>query len=250
MCAKLGLVSISFRDHTPREILESMRRCGLKYIEWGSDVHAPTNKAAQIAALTKEYGVACCSYGTYFRLGTTPIEELEQYISAAKTLGTNILRLWCGSKDSEDYTDEEKKSLFASCKEAAEIAERSGVILCMECHNNTFTNRKEAAYMLMRAVDSENFRMYWQPNQYGTEEENLAYAALLSPYTVHLHVFNWKASGKYPLREAIAQWQNYLACFPADRYCLLEFMPDNRMESLVEEVQALREIVNGTDIFV
>lgn len=245
MCAKLGLVSISFRGHTPREILEAMKQSGLIYIEWGSDVHAPVEKAAEVAALTREYGMVCSSYGTYFRLGTTPLEDLEAYIAAAKTLGTNVLRLWCGSKNSEDYTEEEREALFAVCREAAAMAQRSGVVLCMECHNNTFTNQKEAAYMLMQAVNSKHFRMYWQPNQYRTEEENLKYAALLAPFTEHLHVFNWEGTEKYPLGEAVAQWQKYLACFSGDRCCLLEFMPDDRLESLAEEARALKEIVNG-----
>ena len=39
--SKLGLVSVSFRGHTPREILEEMKKVGLSCIEWGSDVHAP-----------------------------------------------------------------------------------------------------------------------------------------------------------------------------------------------------------------
>ena len=61
MHEKLGLVSISFRHHTPREILETMKSCGLRYIEWGSDVHAPAEKAEEVAALTKEFGIECCS---------------------------------------------------------------------------------------------------------------------------------------------------------------------------------------------
>ena len=36
-----GLVSISFRGHTPEEILKAMAQAGLDRIEWGSDVHAP-----------------------------------------------------------------------------------------------------------------------------------------------------------------------------------------------------------------
>ena len=35
----LGLCSISFRKHTPEEILRAMKEVGLSVIEWGSDVH-------------------------------------------------------------------------------------------------------------------------------------------------------------------------------------------------------------------
>ena len=91
-------------------------------------------------------------------------------------------------------------------------------------------------------MDSQAFRMYWQPNQYRTEEENLNYAKLLAPYTVNIHVFNWKGKEKYPLREAKDIWRTYLTCF-GDNALLLEFMPDGRLETLETEAAALREIV-------
>ena len=244
MGAKCGLVSISFRQHTPEEILSAMQQAGLAVIEWGSDVHAPCTdlgRLQEIAALQQKYGITCSSYGTYFRIGVTPAEELPQYIAAAKMLGTNILRLWCGTKNYDLFTAEEKEVLFAECKRLAKIAEKEQVILCMECHNNTFTNVKEGALELMKAVNSEVFCMYWQPNQNRTLQENVAYASLLSPYTKHLHVFNWKGTEKYPLHLATDTWKQYLDCYPAcaDRALLLEFMPDNRLESLAEEAKAL-----------
>lgn len=239
---KLGLVSVSFRDHSPQQILEAMEDCGLAYIEWGSDIHAPVERAEQIAALQRQYGITCCSYGTYFRLGTTPIAELEGYIRAAKCLGTTILRLWCGIKNSGDYTPQEKETLFVQCRAAARMAEEAQVTLCMECHNNTFTDRKEAALELMQAVASPHFRMYWQPSQLRTEQENLAYARLLAPYTLHLHVFNWKGKEKYPLLDAGETWREYLACFEGTHTLLLEFMPDGRLETLKQEAAALKEI--------
>lgn len=238
---KYGLVSVSFRKHSPEEILQAMQKAGLTCIEWGSDVHCPPEKAEEIAALQARYGITCCSYGTYFRLGVTPMEELPGYIAAAKTLGTDIIRLWCGNKDANEYTPAEKAALFDACKTAANIAENSGVVLCMECHISTYTNAKESALELMQAIASPNFRMYWQPNQYVSAEENLAYAKLLSPYTVHLHVFNWYRDKKFPLEEATDIWKQYLAFFERDKHLLLEFMPDGRLETLLPEANAMKE---------
>lgn len=238
----LGLCSVSFRKHAAEDILRAMQSAGLSCIEWGSDVHCPPEKAKEIAELQTQYGIKCCSYGTYFRLGVMPIGELEQYIKAARILGTDVLRLWCGDKDSQDYTESEKSALFAACKAAAEIAEAEGVTLCMECHVNTYTNTKESALELMRSVASSHFRMYWQPNQYVPKEENLAYAKLLAPYTVHLHVFNWNGEEKYPLLDAKDIWRKYLACFSGDKALLLEFMPDGKLETLARETLALKEI--------
>jgi len=89
--------------------------------------------------------------------------------------------------------------------------------------------------------------MYWQPNQLRTVEENLAYAKLLAPYTVHIHVFNWncpdgKTLEKYSLAEAVDTWKDYMAHFPGEHGMLLEFMPDNNIASLNTEAAALRLI--------
>lgn len=241
----LGLVSVSFRQSTPKEILDAMMGAGLTFIEWGSDVHAPacdTEKIREIAALQKEYGVTCSSYGTYFRLGETPLCELDEHIRAAKILGTAVLRLWCGRKSGADMTERERNELLEECKKAADAAERGGVTLCMECHKNTFTESPEDAVCLMKAVDSPRFRMYWQPFQWQTAEENIKNAKKLSAYAEHIHVFNWKGSEKFPLCEAVEEWRGYLAEFSSPRTLLLEFMPNGSLDELKSEANALKSI--------
>lgn len=250
MSFNFGLCSVSFRENTPEKILQAMKEAGLSHIEWGSDVHCPPEKAMQIAVLQKQYGIKCCSYGTYFRLGVTPICELEKYVKAAKTLGADALRLWCGDKNSEDYSTEQKDILFGECRAAAKIAEAEGMTLCMECHNQTYTNTKESATELMKAVNSGHFRMYWQPNQFRSEAENIEYAKLISDITVNIHVFNWKGTEKYPLKDAKDIWKKYLNCFDNSKNLLLEFMPDDKIESLKSEAEALKEIANEKNLFV
>lgn len=237
-----GLVSISFRKLSPEEVISAAAAVGLKAIEWGSDVHAPRDQAdklAEIVQLQKKYGLQCCSYGTYFYFGRDPVDQLPSYIAAAKALGTDILRLWCGTKSPADYTQEEKEALFADCRAAAKIAEESGVTLCMECHIRTFTETKESALELMTAVGSPAFRMYWQPNQYRSIEENIEYARALRDYIDHIHVFQWKGTNMYPLAEGIDEWRSYLKEIPGEHMLLLEFMPDHKVESLPAEAQAL-----------
>ena len=246
---RLGLVSVSFRAHSPEEILRATRAAGLSCIEWGSDVHAPYTDAERLrglAALQREYGIECSSYGTYFRLGETPISELPLYISAAKILGTDILRLWCGTGSGADYGDAERETLFSECRRAAELAREMGVTLCMECHRRTFTERKEDVVELMEAVGSPHFRMYWQPFQWLSAAESLAVARTVAPYAEHLHVFNWRGAEKLPLCDAVEEWRAYLSVLPPMRTLLLEFMPDGRLETLPREAEALRAIASGS----
>ncbi len=244
----LGLVSVSFRQNSPKEILSAMKKTPLTCIEWGSDIHAPcrdTEKLKELVKLQKEYGINCCSYGTYFRLGTDNLCELESYANAAKILGTTILRIWCGDKRAELYSKDEKKAFLKDSKKAADIAERYGVTLCMECHNNSYTETLDGALEIMKEVDSPNFQMYWQPNQFVTFDSNMAYAKAVSEYVKNIHVFNWQGHDKYPLCEAEKTWREYLSCFESDKTLLLEFMPDDDISSLQNEAKALCRIVQN-----
>ncbi len=239
-----GLVSVSFRGLAPREILELCRENGLKYVEWGSDIHIPCGSdVSGIVELQKQFGIECSSYGTYFRIGANDISELYGYIETAKALGTDILRLWCGEKNYTDMNEDERSHIIEESKKASQIAEREGMTLCMECHNKTFTNCLEGAMRLMRDVASPSFRMYWQPNQFRSFEENIEYAKAIAPFTKVIHVFNWEGKNKYPLEGAVGVWKEYLSHFGGSQKLLLEFMPDGRPESLANEVRSLNMIV-------
>ncbi len=244
----LGLVSVSFRKHSPENILMAVKQAGLTCIEWGSDIHAPCKdiqRLCEIADLQKKYGIACSSYGTYFNVEKNSIEELMDYIAAAKILGTNTLRLWGGTKKGTDMTAEELASFTDTCRKAAAIAEAHGVTLCLECHMRSITETPDHAVALMEAVNSPHFRMYWQPFQWLDTEGSLAVARAVSPYVEHIHVFNWSGSEKFPLCEGVEAWKAYLTAFTTPRTLLLEFMPDDRIESLPVEADALRAIIGG-----
>lgn len=244
-----GLVSVSFRGQSPEEIVRAAAEAGLSCIEWGSDVHAPCNETErlqEIVRLQTEYHINCSSYGTYFRLGVTPLDELDAYIDAAKMLGTDVLRLWCGSTSGREMKQDERDALMWACQRAASLAEARGVTICTECHKNTFTEDPEDTVALMQSIGSTHFKTYWQPFQWLTPEENLQIARQVAPYTEHLHVFHWRGAEKLPLADAVDTWRDYLRVFPKPKTLLLEFMPDGRLESLAGEARALQAVIGGT----
>lgn len=248
-----GLVSVSFRANTPEEICSAASDAGLYLIEWGSDVHAradDTPRLAEIAKLQASHGIACSSYGSYFRLGSDSIDALKSCIDAAHILGTNIIRVWCGDRSSDKYTQHERDALLSDCISAAELAKAEGVKLCTECHRNSFTETKDGLLDLMKCVNSPSFLTYWQPNQFRSTSENLEYARLAAPYTVNIHVFNWHGDDRLPLEGAIDVWRDYLACFDGSQDLLLEFMPSGTLAELVREATALRKICENMQKFV
>ena len=80
-----GLVSITFRRLSPREIVKLVKKSGLEGIEWGGDVHVPhgdLSVAREVATMTQEEGLVVAAYGSYYRVGCegrTMFQILKQF---------------------------------------------------------------------------------------------------------------------------------------------------------------------------
>ena len=253
----LGLVSISFRSLPATEVIALAKGAGLDCIEWGSDIHAPPPVASasdfaarreilqSIAKTTRDSGLKVSSYGTYFRLGTTPVEEFQAYIDAAAILGTRIIRVWAGTKSYSEMSGADFAILADAASNVAEMAAAAGATVCLECHPNTATDCLEGTRRLLCAVASPALAMYWQPNQYHDLEWNTEYLRWIAPVVKVAHVFNWKsdeggAVTRLPLRDGVDTWRKYLEELPRDIPLLLEFMPNNHPDELAAEAAVLR----------
>ena len=209
---------------------------------------APSDRLRSIAALTRRAGLAVSSYGTYFRIGSTPFADFPAHLEAASLLGTRIVRAWAGTKSFAAMTADDFGRLANDAREAAAMAASAGVKLCLECHPNTATDCPEGTAKLLDAVASPALRMYWQPNQYHDFDWNMRYLRGIAPLVEIAHVFNWRVGqdGKvtrHPLAEASGTWREYISVLPQGIPLLLEFMPDNRPESLATESSSLLSIL-------
>ena len=68
---------------------------------------------------------------------------------------------------------------------------------------------------------------------------NKRYARLLSSFTKIIHVFNWTIDERFPLEDSADTWKEYLSYFDSDITLLLEFMPDDDINSLKTEAAGL-----------
>lgn len=242
---KKGLVSISFRGNTVDEILDACVKTGLTVIEWGSDVHAPVGdleKAKEVGEKTRAAGLSCAAYGAYYKIGCD-MTDFEEYAKTAKALGTDVIRIWGGWHGSLEITPEAREKLVAETKEICRIGRDYGMTLAFECHHGTITDDPEYALAFLADVGADNLKMYWQPNQFKTFEENLRAAKLLKPTVVNVHVFHWDAENRYSMAEGVADWQQYTAVFKdGDHAFMLEFMPDNDIATLPREAAVLHTL--------
>ncbi len=242
-----GLVSISFRSLSPDEIMAVCKKSGLSHIEWGTDSHVKTpdegNKVYQAGIPA---GIMPCSCGSYYKLGLSTRDDLKNVLETARALHTDIVRIWGGNRGSAELSESDFSKLVGEAYYAAELAESYGVTLCLECHPNTVTDRYESELRFLNAVSHPRLRTYWQPNQFESFSYNMEAAEALAKDTRMIHVFAWSATERFPLEAHLEIWNQYLSVFHkvgGTFGALLEFMPDNRPESLLHEADTLRKLL-------
>lgn len=243
-----GLVSISFRRYSVDEILNACKSAGLSWIEWGSDVHVPAGNAAiadEVAAKTRAAGLTTIAYGSYFRLGGNTPAEFAPYVDSAKRLGARVIRVWGGVKGSAKMDENERAQLVADARAIADMAAAEGLIVTLECHSDTVTDHYESGISFYEEVNHPALRAYWQPSQFYDEDYNLTAATLYAPRTECLHVFQWSRTARHPLSDGNEIWAKYLGIFrpeaeKRDIGLLLEFMHDDRLETLAETAATLK----------
>lgn len=239
-----GLVSVSFRKESPESIIAAATQAGLQGIEWGGDVHVPCGdiqNAKRVRALNEAAGLQTLAYGSYYRLGDHTV-DFSKVLETAQALGTSVIRIWGGSKASWELTQKERDALVREAQTLAEAADKKQITITLECHGNTLTDHWESAKNFLSEVNHPRMQMYWQPNQMYDLQYNLSSAEQLADHTVNIHVFHWDSEKRYPLNEGTADWTQYLNIFRKtgkDYGLLLEFMHDDRLESLKETAQTL-----------
>ena len=245
-----GLVSITYRQCSPEQIITLCQNNRLAAIEWGGDVHVPhgdLETAVKVAGMTRAAGLSMPSYGTYYKAGTYGDRyrmEFEKLLQTADALNTPALRLWAGSKNSEDITKDERDILIRELRDCADLAAEHGKIITFERHNGTLTNRAASALAMIEEIGRENVRTHWQPSQFLTHEENCTGLSLLLPYIDCVHVFAWegKNSQRFTLAEHRGRWADYLSILKGagqDIYLLMEFTPNNDPAELKTEAETL-----------
>jgi len=246
-----GLVSISFRNLSPAEIIEASKKAGLDGIEWGGDVHVPTGNvdiARQVQKLTAEAGLKVFAYGSYYCVGCTEDFQsgFSKVLDSAIQLDAPIIRIWAFNKGSADVSEQEFVRLVQESRFIADMASKYGINLSFECHGGTYTDDYHAALRLIKEIDRENVAMLWQPNQSQSETYNLEAAKALNSVTTNIHTFHWDEKRRYPLAEGKQIWLKYISCFqePALPHAfLLEFMHDDSIDSLPEAARVLKALL-------
>lgn len=209
-------------------------------------MHVPpgdTARAAEVARITADAGLAVASYGSYFR--ATDGEEIGPALDAAQALGADRIRVWAGTTGSSEATAEHRAQTAEHLRDAASAASDRGMTLALEFHGGTLTDSAQAALDLIAAVGHPVLSTYWQPRVDAPDDDALADYAALSAHTSAAHVFSWwPFDRRLPLAARDRLWSRFFAMAAAaphpPRDALLEFVPDDDPAALAGEAATLK----------
>jgi sugar phosphate isomerase/epimerase len=247
-----GLVSITFRQLTPQEIIDLVQRAGLSGIEWGGDVHVPhgeTATAREVLRATKEAGLVVAAYGSYYRVGASEDEGLsfKHVLHTAIELEAPLIRVWAGKKNSEDADDEYFNLVVREMQHITEKAAAAGIKIATEFHAGTLCNTAASTRRLLDAVNHPNFQTLWQPVAGQSTPEAASGLQGLLPQLANLHVFNWNKTDdgieRAALEEGEAAWREYFSIAHnsgRDHFALLEFVRDDDPDQFLRDATTLK----------
>lgn len=247
MANKTGIVSISFRDRSPEQILIAASEAGLDAVEWGGDVHVPhgdLEAARLVRELSAAFDTEIAEYGSYYAIGKSDPSLFEDILNTARDLGTNVIRVWAHQgKPSDSFDEEEYQACVADAKRICAMA--GDITVALECHPNTLTDEYHTELKFIRDVGCDNLKTFWQPNQHRPVDYNLDSIRALLPYIVSVHVYSWKRKERLPLAALESDWLQYVELLSAkDLNYMLEFMHDGNIETLKETAATLKKWLN------
>lgn len=160
---KLGVCSVTFRKLSAAKVVEIAKKAGAEYIEWGGDVHVTNTEEARIVkSVCDNEGIKICSYGSYYRVGCGDKTEWEKICRIAKAMNAPSVRVWLGEKNSEETTQAEYNRILADLKCICDIAKKYNLLVCPECHDNTYNNNTNAFLKIKNDLKADNFKTYFQ----------------------------------------------------------------------------------------
>eukprot|EP00130_Batrachochytrium_dendrobatidis_P008647 XP_006683522.1 hypothetical protein BATDEDRAFT_93279 [Batrachochytrium dendrobatidis JAM81] len=252
----MGLCSVTFRNLSLEEVIQTAKEAQIQGIEWGGDIHVPPGKlenAETVATLTKGAGMEIVSYGSYYRLGNETEEApFNMILETAAKLEAPAIRVWAGKLGSDEATEDDWLAVIEDARRIADLAKEKGIHINLEYHGRTLTDTVESATRLLEEINHANVSLYWQPALFETVEERVDSIGKIRPWLTHVHVFHWRIIDNmrvmYPFSEGVNDWERYLAKLKKKkddgvRYLMMEFVKDGSVEQFREDVETLRGLI-------
>lgn len=161
---KLGFTSTSFRQiKNIEKIVDIATASEAEIIEWAGKIHINDVETARHAKnACDKAGIGISSYATYYRVGSMQKDEWRKNCEIASVMDCSSIRVWLGTRDSEKTSGSEYARILDDTRAICEAAAEYNLIVCPECHDNTFNNNTDAFLKLHSEAGCDNLRTYFQ----------------------------------------------------------------------------------------
>lgn len=241
---KIGLCSVTFRKKTAQQVVEIAAAAGVQYIEWGGDVHVKNlQQARTVKALCDERGILISSYGSYFNCSDYDEKKWREICEITKEMGAPGIRVWLGKSDSEKTDDKEYTKLLLNTGAMCDIASQYSLMVCPECHDNTYNNNTDSFLGFAKALKRENFRTYFQSRYFRMEYDLDRIERTFSHIeNVHISYRDLKREQLFRKkdREYLDRLLKALLAKDFKGIVMIEFVIRNSEKQLLKDVKKLR----------
>ena len=246
-----GLVSVTFRQLSPEQIVALAVQARIEWLEWGGDVHAPpgdVGRARGIGQATRDAGLRVAAYGSYYRAGTPSDADFVPVLDTALALGAPLIRVWAGARGSKDATEAEYAAVVHDARHVCDLAATAGVQVAFEFHGGTLADSCDAALRLLADVNCPTLRTLWQPLGAASPQARQQEVERLLPHLANVHVYHWPGGESAPLEQGEEVWRGCLAALARTHRPIglrLEFVRDASPEQFLADAKALRAWLAG-----
>lgn len=243
---QIGLVSVTFRQLSPREIVGLVVQSGLEAIEWGGDVHVPhgdIQRAQEVKAMTEDAGLVVVAYGSYYRAGlNTPFGPI---LETAIAVNAPTVRIWAGTKGSAETNQIERESIVRDIQQCCDEAAKASLTVSLEYHRGTLTDEIGSCMLLIEEVGHPNLKLYWQPDTLVPHSRRVDDLKKAIPQISNIHVFQWTRDGnetlRHELKEGESEWLQYLEMLrKSSGFRLIEFVKGDSPDQFLRDAETLK----------
>lgn len=247
MNMKIGMTSLTLKEHEIEEVISCAKSAGLCGIEWGvADRHVVLNdksRVQKIRKISEKVGLQIFSLGSYCRMEDK--QECKAALDTALLLGAPVIRVWAGKRSPCECDEAYVKKIVANSVYMADLAAKHNIKIGFEYHNHTLTENSESAVSFIKKVGRKNAGLYWQPNSKLTAKENKREMDAVLPYIVgNFHIHNFSVENGYEsLKEIEDEIKAYFTDIKDGEYNLLiEFVKDASVKNLRQDAEFLTKL--------
>ncbi len=247
-----GLCSVTLRRLPIDAVAQLADECGLRSIEWGTDVHVPPGDVqAAVRARTATAAADCvvASVGSYlFSAGLPDLGDTQRLLDTAVALGAPNIRVW--TTFGVDPESSAHAIVVDGLRAFCTAAGTRGLTVGLEYHGGTAAATVAGTLGVLEAVDRPELYTYWQPPYWQgptAPESDAIEVRALGARLSHLHVYEWaSAQDRRPLGDGADRWRAVLdaaatvdGTWTGDRVAFIEFVPDDDPDALRRDAAVL-----------